>query len=128
MKVRVADDHPRGLAGLRQVVTQLDQAAETLVARSLREVLEQISVHHDLGLILLDFRMPGMDGVASVRQVVDLAPAVPVVVVSAHGGETFADDLAEAGVAGFIPKSVGEPVIAGALGRVLYGGGSFAPP
>src|SRR3546814_15793214 len=113
MKVLVADDHPLVLAGLRQVVTQLDPVAETLAARSFREVLEQISAHHDLGLILLDFRMPGMDGVASVRQVVDLAPAVPVVVVSAHGGETFADDLAQAGVDGFTPK--------GATGRASGG-------
>ena len=125
MKVLVADDHPLVLAGLRQVVAQLDPAAETLTARSFREVLEQISVHHDLELILLDFRMPGMDGVASVRQVVDRAPAVPVVVVSAHGGESFADDLAQAGVAGLIPKSVGEPAIAEALHQVLAGGRSF---
>lgn len=125
MKVLVADDHPLVLAGLRQVVAQLDAAAETLPARSLREVLELVSVHHDLALILLDFRMPGMEGVASVRQVADLAAMVPVVVVSAHSAETFADDLAEAGAAGLIPKSVSEPVIAAALRQVLAGGRYF---
>lgn len=126
MKVLVADDHPLVLTGLRQVVAQLDPAAETLPARSLREVLELVSVHHDLALILLDFRMPGMEGVASVRQVAELAPTVPVVVVSAHSGPGFADDLAAAGAAGLIPKSVSEPVIAAALRQVL-GGGRYFP-
>jgi len=125
MKVLVADDHPLVLAGLRQVVAQLDANAETLPARSLREVLELVSVHHDLALILLDFRMPGMEGVTSVRQVAGLAATVPVVVVSAHSAETFADDLAEAGAAGLIPKSVSEPVIAAALRQVLAGGRYF---
>ena len=125
MKVLVADDHPLVLAGLRQVVAQLDPAAETLAARSLREVLELVSVHHDLALILLDFRMPGMDGLAGVRQVADAAPAVPVVVVSAHSGDTFADGLAAAGAAGLIPKSVSEPVIAAAIRQVLAGGRYF---
>lgn len=125
MKVLVADDHPLVLAGLREVVAQLDPTAETLAARSLREVLELISVHHDLALILLDFRMPGMEGVASVRRIAELAPAVPVVVVSAHSAEAFADQLAEAGAAGLIPKSVSEPVIAAALRQVLDGGRYF---
>lgn len=125
MKVLVADDHPLVLTGLRQVVAQLDPAAETLPARSLREVLELISVHHDLALILLDFRMPGMEGVASVGRVAGLAPTVPVVVVSAHSGPGFADDLAAAGAAGLIPKSVSEPVIAAALRQVLAGGRYF---
>lgn len=126
MKVLVADDHPLVLAGLRQVVAQLDPAAETLAARSLQEVLELVSVHHDLALILLDFRMPGMEGVASVRRIAELAPTVPVVVVSAHSAESFADQLAEAGAAGLIPKSVSEPVIAAALRQVL-GGGRYFP-
>lgn len=121
MKILIADDHPLVIAGLRGQVALLDAAAETLVARSLWEVCELISVHPDLALVLLDFRMPGMEGVASVRRVVDLVPTAPVVVVSAHHGATFPADLAAAGAAGLIPKNVSEPVVIAALRQVLAG-------
>lgn len=121
MKILIADDHPLVIAGLRGQVALLDAAAETLVARSLWEVCELISVHPDLALVLLDFRMPGMEGVASVRRVVDLVPTAPVVVVSAHHGATFPADLAAAGAAGLIPKNVSEPVVVAALRQVLAG-------
>lgn len=121
MKILIADDHPLVIAGLRGQVALLDASAETLVARSLWEVCELISVHPDLALVLLDFRMPGMEGVASVRRIVDLVPTAPVVVVSAHHGTTFPHDLAAAGAAGLIPKNVSEPVVVGALRQVLAG-------
>lgn len=121
MKVLMADDHPLVIAGMRGQIALLDPAAETLVARSLWEVCELISVHPDLSLVLLDFRMPGMEGIDSVRRVVDLVPAVPVVVVSAFHGATFPADLAAAGAAGLIPKNVSEPVVVGALRQVLAG-------
>lgn len=125
MRILIADDHPLVLAGLRELVAQLGPAVETLAAGSLREVLELISVHHDLALVLLDFRMPGMTGVESVRRIVDLAPAVPVVVVSAFHADDFAAELEAAGAAGLIPKSVSEPVVAAALRQVLAGGRYF---
>lgn len=121
MKVLIADDHPLVIAGMRGQVALLDPAADILVARSLWEVCELLSVDQDLSLILLDFRMPGMNGIDSVRQIVDLAPAVPVVVVSAFHAETFAGDLAAIGAAGLIPKSVSEPVVVAALRQVLDG-------
>lgn len=127
MKILVADDHPLVLSGLRALVAQLAPAVEVLAGRSLQDVLEQISVHPDLDLVLIDFRMPGMAGVSSVRQVAELAPTVPVVVVSAFDAETLAEDLAEAGAAGLVPKSMSEPGIAAALRRVLSGGRYFPP-
>ena len=48
MKILIADDHPLVLAGLREIVTQFDPAAETLAAGSLPEVLELVSAHPDL--------------------------------------------------------------------------------
>lgn len=125
MKVLIADDHPLVIAGMRGQIALLDPAADILVARSLWEVCEQLSVHPDLSLILLDFRMPGMNGIDSIRQIVDLAPAVPVVVVSAFHAEGFANDLAAIGAAGLIPKSVSEPVVVAALRQILDGGRYF---
>lgn len=121
MKVLIADDHPLVVAGLRGQVALLAPAVDTLVARSLWEVCELISIHPDLSLVLLDFRMPGMEGVDSVRRVVDLVPTAPVVVVSAHHAASFPADLAAAGAAGLIPKNVSEPVVVAALRQVLAG-------
>ena len=58
----------------------------------------------EFSLILLDLKMPGMDGVEVLRQVVQLRPDVRVIIVSAHGTVENAVEAIKLGAVDFIQK------------------------
>ena len=57
---------------------------ECLFARSGREGLDLIGAE-SLDLVLLDVKMPGMDGLEVLRRMRERGDAVPVIVISGHG-------------------------------------------
>ena len=57
-------------------------------------------------VILSDINMPGMDGLALLREIKRLRPDLPVIMVTAYGDEAHRRQAAEAGAAEFITKPV----------------------
>src|SRR3546814_9108142 len=58
----------------------------------------------DIDLILLDLRMPGMNGVKGVRSLRMRRPDVPVAVISALADDFVMRECFDAGAIGYIPK------------------------
>jgi DNA-binding NtrC family response regulator len=57
-------------------------------------------------LVLLDVRMPGLDGIATLRRLVELLPELPVVMVTAHGDVPMAVEAMKLGARDFLEKPV----------------------
>ncbi len=76
-----------------------------------------------LDLILADLRMPGMDGLTLLTRARQVAPHVPVVIVTGYGSTETAHQARKAGAAAFLAKpfSVGE--LRGLVAQVLAGHG-----
>lgn len=55
-------------------------------------------------LVLLDLRLPGMDGMEVLRELARRHPEIPVLVATAHGNVDTALDAMEIGAAGFLEK------------------------
>ena len=72
-------------------------------------------------LVLLDLRMPGVSGYASLVWLRAEHPSVPVVMVSADEDAATIRRALDFGAAGFIPKSAGLDVLTQALTAVLDG-------
>ncbi|MDC4226398.1 MAG: response regulator [Candidatus Manganitrophus sp.] len=60
MKILVVDDSPAMRSLLRQMIKKMGHSVTEAVNG--KEALEQLNVHPDIGLILLDWNMPEMDG------------------------------------------------------------------
>lgn len=94
---------------------------EVLDAANMDEALTAVSGAPDLGLVLLDLMMPGMDGLKGLEALRTRCPGVPVVIVSGFSSRDHVVAAVQAGAAGFIPKTVSGTAMVNALRLVLSG-------
>ncbi|MEU5692199.1 response regulator transcription factor [Actinosynnema sp. NPDC020468] len=122
-RVLVADDHAAIRAGLVMILSGADDlevvgeagdgARAVRLARELRA-----------DVVLMDVRMPGMDGIEATRQ---LAGVCEVLVLTTFDLDEYVHGALRAGAAGFLLKSVDAPALVDAVRRVAAGDGVLAP-
>lgn len=127
MKIFIADDHSLFRDGLKHVLNALDTEVSVGEAETLDQLIGLLEESADADLIVLDLSMPGMDGARSIAAVRALAGGAPIVVISASEDRNDVISALEAGVAGYIPKSVRGQVMLSAL-RLVMVGGIYVPP
>ncbi len=103
MRILIADDEPRVVEGLRALLQTLRHEIAGLAydgeeAVSLAQVLQP-------DLILLDIKMPKLDGIAATERIMAIRP-VPVVLVTAYSDERLVERAMAAGVMGYLVKPV----------------------
>ncbi len=122
MKILVVDDHLLFREGLDLLLRRLGVPVKPIHAGTPDEALAAVAHHPDLDLVLLDLILPGGGGLPLLDALRELAPTVPVVVIS---GSLEADHVRAAlvaGAAGYIPKTLSSDEMLAALGQILTGG------
>jgi two-component system nitrate/nitrite response regulator NarP len=104
ISILIADDHSLLADALRVVLSsEPDFAVE--ICGTLGMTLEQLQhAQSTFDIVMLDISMPGMEGLASVRQVIDAAQNAAVVVFSGTADDDFVWQAIEMGAKGFISK------------------------
>jgi DNA-binding NarL/FixJ family response regulator len=121
MKLLLIDDHALFREGVAALVEQRMPGVALHLAGDLNAARSVLAAHPDCRLALLDLGLPdshGLDGIARLRE---LAPALPIVVLSADDRPETVLGAIDRGAAGFIPKSADSAAFAGALREVLDG-------
>ncbi|WP_419904695.1 response regulator [Kiloniella sp.] len=121
LKILVADDHQMVREGVKGVLAELDTDLIVLEAEDFSGVIESISAHTDLDLVLLDISMPGMDGVKNIIQLKSLAPDIPVAILSAHNDPKLVKEALAIGADGYISKTSKTAVMLHAIRLILDG-------
>lgn len=99
--VLIVDDHQVFRHGLRDFLSQqFDVVAE---ANDGREAVEQ-ALAHQPDVVVMDIRMPAMDGVAAAKEIKAKLPMTGVVIVSATDDDQQVLEAIEAGVSGYVVK------------------------
>jgi DNA-binding response OmpR family regulator len=115
-KVLVVDDEPDLLALLAEILRPVGY--EVLVATNGDDAVMTAFVERP-DVIVLDIRMPGVDGVEALRRIHALDPAIPIVMLSASSDEQIARDTLLIGASNYLPKpfdpDVLERIVAAAL-------------
>lgn len=70
-------------------------------------------------LVLLDIRMPGMDGIEVLRRARQIAPDILVLVLTGHGTLDTANEAMKLGAAGFIRKPISIEDLAESIDETL---------
>jgi DNA-binding NarL/FixJ family response regulator len=119
----IVDDHPlfrRGVRYFLETVPGLEPAGEAADGESAIAFLEK----REVGLVLLDLQMPGLDGIETTRSLLAVHPGVKVLILTSFGGGERVYDALEAGAAGYVQKDAAPEELVAAI-RAVAAGGSY---
>jgi two-component system, NarL family, response regulator LiaR len=119
-RVLIADDHDLVREGLLAVLEGEPDLEVVGEARNGREAV-QISRQVRPDLVLMDVRMPEMDGLAATRAIKEELPQTSVVMVTMHENPDYLLEAIRAGAAGYILKDAAGVRLVEALRRTLEG-------
>ncbi|MFL6075038.1 MAG: response regulator [Mycobacteriales bacterium] len=102
--VLLADDQPLVRTGLRMIL----QSGRCEVVGEASDGTEALALAAELrpDVVLMDIRMPGMDGVAATRELVARDPAARVLMLTTFDLDELVVEALRAGAKGFLPKDV----------------------
>jgi DNA-binding NarL/FixJ family response regulator len=120
VNILIADDHYLYIKGIRLLLESNTDVDEIYEAKDLSSVLEQLG-QHPIDLLLLDLRMPDMEGFDGVYQVRKQFPDVSVTIVTSSESRLDIQTAINAGVDGYILKSLEHDQMIEALDTVIDG-------
>ena len=126
MRLLVVDDHSLIREAVRHVVQALADSVTVLTASDCDEGFAIAERESELEVLLLDFNLRGLSGVAAITAWRQRHPALPVVVLSSADDRSTVLAAMGAGAAGFIPKASSNEVMVSAL-RLVLAGGKYLP-
>jgi DNA-binding NarL/FixJ family response regulator len=127
MKFLVVDDHALVREGLRHVLESLADGVTVFEARNATEAYALVEQHANIDLVLLDLRLPGVDGYAAMQELHQRQNSLPVVILSSSEDTPSVLAALKNHAVGFIPKSSPREVMLQAL-RLVLAGGIYIPP
>jgi DNA-binding NarL/FixJ family response regulator len=126
MNILLIDDHPLLRGGMRFLLRSFAADLQMDEAGNAAEALE-LAATHRYDLVLLDLRMPGLNGMNALAALRAAVPGTPLVVLSAEDDPAVVHAAIEGGAMGFIPKSSTPEVLIQAL-RLVLAQGVYLPP
>jgi DNA-binding NarL/FixJ family response regulator len=126
IRVAVADDHPVVRDGLRALFASLPDLDLVAEATTGREAIRAAVTAHP-HVIVMDLRMPDLDGVAATVEITRLAPDVAVLVLSMFEDDESVFAAMRAGARGYLIKGASQEDISHAITTVAAGGAVFGP-
>lgn len=126
IRVLVADDHQLFRDGLRSLVLAMPDARLVGEAADGTEVVAQAAIYRP-EVVIMDLRMPGMDGVEATRRILAQNADVRVLVVSMLDDDASVFAAIRAGARGYVLKGAGHEEVIQAIHAVHRGEAIFGP-
>lgn len=117
-RVLVIDDHQLFAQGLSLLISR-DLGLQVVMETRCEAALARLRGDADFALIVLDLELPGVSGIEGLHRLREVAPHIPVVVVSGHTATLARDTALERGARAFIAKSEAPENLIAALRRTL---------
>jgi CheY-like chemotaxis protein len=123
IRVLMVDDEAQFRATTQKVLKR--RGLETILAESGPEAIEKLRERPDV--VILDLKMPGMDGHETLREIKDRQPDLPVIMLTGHGEMESAKQALEEGAWDYLSKPCDIDILTGKIHEAVLHG-KTAPP
>lgn len=125
MRLLLADDHDLVLETLGTfLATQGNFVVET--CSSLGAACEKIKKERFYDLVLLDYSMPGMNGLEGLTNAISASDGRPVAIMSGTANKVIAQEAVDQGAVGFLPKTMSAKSLVNAI-KFMAMGETYVP-
>jgi DNA-binding NarL/FixJ family response regulator len=126
VRVLIADDHPLFREGMRG---RLDRVADIAVVGEAASGDEAVELAHKLepDVILMDIKMPGLNGIEATREILQASPQIGVLVLTMFEDDDSVFAAMRAGARGYLLKDSGGEGVVHAIRAVASGEAVFGP-
>ena len=125
LKILIADDHELVRDTLAAFLEKENDIEVTSV-EDLTAAIKTIKGGIRFDLVLLDYSMPGMNGLDGLEQAIEESIGRPVAVMSGTAPKAIAQEALDKGAIGFLPKTMGAKSLVNAV-RFMVAGETFVP-
>lgn len=126
IRVLIADDHPLFRDGMHGL---LDSVPDTEVIGEAASGEEAVTLAETLqpDVILMDIKMPGINGLQAMREILHTSPHIRILIVSMLEDDDSVFAAMRAGACGYVPKGVDQTQMLRAIRAVANGEAIFGP-
>lgn len=126
MRVLIADDHPFYREGVRTMLSTVPEIDVVAEASSGEEVIA-LAAEHQPDVILMDIKMPVLNGIEATRRILQADPSIGVLVLTMYDDDDSVFAAMRAGARGYLLKDATLDDVLRAMAAVQQGEAIFSP-
>lgn len=127
IKVGIVDDNTFLLNTIQEKLSFFPEFSIKTRAVNGEDLLEKLSLNHNLDLILMDIEMPKMDGIEATRQIKNLYPQIKIIMLTVFDDDENIFNSIRAGADGYLLKEIRPDDLQKAILETMEGGASMTP-
>lgn len=120
LKILIADDHAIVRRGLKQLLLEEYPSAQVGEVGDAESLVTEV-ISRDWNIIICDMNMPGRSGLDALGQIKQIAPQIPVLIMSMYPEDQYALRVLKAGASGYLGKETIHEHIIKAIQTVQLG-------
>ena len=126
LRVVVVDDHAVVREGLKRIISEGQNMTVSAEAGGGNEAVEVVK-RTPCDAVVLDITMPDKNGLEVLKEIHEVNPRLPVLVLSMHAEDQYAVRTLRAGAAGYLTKETAPTKLVEAIRKVVRGGKYVSP-
>lgn len=127
LRVLLADDHTLVRSGIRRILESQPGVEVLAEAADGEAAIALVRQRTDAHVLVLDLKMPGIDGIEVLRSAKAIQPQLKIIVLTMHAGQEYVARAVRAGADAYLLKDSAVQDLVAALAAVVAGRSYFSP-